>query len=253
MAGSRSWHSLIAGAAVVFIGAAAPASRVADLDPTRSRAFVEVGKAGALSFAAGHSHRIEAPIRGTLSVDPEHPEQAVARFEIRATDLTVMKDGEPPQDVPKVQETMAGERVLDVARYPTVSFQSRTVDLRHRRGGVLELTITGDLTLHGTTRSISVPVHAEIASDTVTARGTFLVKQTDYGMTPVKVAGGMVAVKDEMKIRFAVVAPLALSSDPSRVVAGGRPPGGGYYNCQGRGGYHYVTFARCQSPLPVSR
>jgi polyisoprenoid-binding protein YceI len=216
MAARRSWYSLIAAAAIVFAGAAASASRVADLDPTRSRALVEVGKAGALSFAAGHSHRIEAPIQGTLAVDPEHPEQAVARFEIRASDLTVMKDGEPPQDVPKVQETMAGERVLDVARYPTVSFQSRAIDVRHRRGGVLELTITGDLTLHGTTRSVSVPVLAEIAPDTITARGSFSVKQTDYGMTPVKVAGGMVAVKDEMKIRFTVVAPLASSNHSSR-------------------------------------
>lgn len=198
------WRSpMVAAFALSLV--AAPALSSSQLDSTRSRVIVEVGKAGAFSFAAGHSHRIEAPIRGTLTVDPAHPENAAARFEIRTADLRVMPDGEPPEDVPKVQATMASDRVLDVSRYPQVTFQSRAVRVRERRGNALELSITGDLTLHGTTRSIIVPVHAELAPGTAIARGTFTVKQTDYGMQPVSVAGGMVSVKDELKIQFTIV------------------------------------------------
>lgn len=194
-------------AAIVLAGAAAPASTVSELDATRSRVIVEVGKAGAFSFVAGHSHKIQAPIRGTLSVDPDHPEGASAAFEIRKGDLKVMDDGEPPGDAPKVQETMASEQVLDVSRYPTVTFKSRDVQVRQRSGNALDLTINGDLTLHGNTRFIAVSVHAELAPGTVTAQGTFSVKQTDYGMKPVSVAGGTVRVKDELKVRFTIVAP----------------------------------------------
>jgi polyisoprenoid-binding protein YceI len=193
-------------AAIVLAGAAAPASTVSELDAARSKVIVEVGKAGAFSFVAGHSHKVAGPIRGTLAVDPEHPENATATFEIRTADLKVLQDGEPPDDVPQVQEAMASERVLDVRRYPTVTFQSRGVRVRERDGDSLELTITGDLTLHGNTRSIDVPVHAELASNTMTARGSFSVKQTDYGIKPVSVAGGTVRVKDELKISFTVLA-----------------------------------------------
>ncbi len=204
----RTWWSLSV-AATVVMGLAAPASQVPALDAARSRVVVEVGKAGAFSFIAGHPHMIEGPIQGTLSIDPAHPERAVGAFEIRTRDLKVIDENEPPQDVAKVQQTMAGEEVLDVARYPTVTFQSKAIDVRQRRGVVLDLTVTGDLTLHGKTRSIAVPVHAELTSGSVTARGTFSVKQTDYGMKPVSVAGGMVSVKNALTIRFAIVAPLS--------------------------------------------
>lgn len=194
-------------AALLLMGAAAPAPRASELDAARSKILVEVGKSGVLSFAAGHSHKVEAPLHGTLSLDPEHPESAVAAFEVHTSDLTVLQDGEPPSDVPKVQETMAGERVLDVRRYPTVSFQSRAVQVRQQQGDVLELAVTGDLTLHGTTHSIVVPVRARLGPDAITARGTFTVKQTEYGIKPITVAGGAVSVKDELKIEFAIVTP----------------------------------------------
>lgn len=199
------WQPLLV-AAIVLAGSGAQASRAVSLDAERSRVIVEVSKAGALSFVAGHSHKVEAPLRGTLSVDPEHPERASAAFEVRTGELVVMNEGEPPQDVPKVQETMASERVLDVSRYPAITFQSRTVKIAQKRRDMVELLVTGDLTLHGTTRSITVPVHADLAPGELTARGTFAVKQSDYGMKPVSVAGGMVSVKDEIRIRFAIAA-----------------------------------------------
>lgn len=202
----KTWRRLIV-AAIVATGSAAPATEVAELDTARSRVLVEVGKAGAFSFVAGHGHRVEAPIAGTLAVDREHPERSTASFEIRASDLTVLGDGEPPQDVPKVQETMTSERVLDVGRYPSVTFRSRAIEVRQRRGDELDLAVTGDLTLHGTTRPVTVPVRVAFEPDGVSARGTFPVRQSDFGIEPVTVAGGMVAVKDELKIRFTIVAP----------------------------------------------
>jgi len=200
------WPSLIL-TLFVIAGMGAPASQESGLDATRSKILVEVGKAGAFSFAAGHSHHIEGPVQGTLSVDSEHLESAVAAFEVRTADLRVLEDGEPAGDAPKVQETMASEKVLDVARYPSVTFQSRAIALRQRSGRRLGLTVTGDLTLHGTTRSIVVPVEAVLASDRITAHGTFQVKQTDYGMKPVSVAGGLVSVKNELTIQFTILAP----------------------------------------------
>ncbi|MGE5813111.1 MAG: YceI family protein [Acidobacteriota bacterium] len=199
----------IALAAIALKGSAAPATPPSGLDAAESHVLVEVGKTGALSFVAGHPHVIEGPIHGTLSVDPTHPELAAAVFEISTGDLVVRDEGEPPEDVEKVQHTMAGPDVLDVSQYPTVTFRSTSIEVEHRSANELKLTVIGNLTLHGTTRSIAVPVIAEFPGNVVTARGRFSVKQTDYGMRPVSVAGGLVSVKDAVTIHFTIVSPLS--------------------------------------------
>ncbi len=182
-----------------------PAVQVYTVVPEQSRAIIKVGKAGALSFVAGHTHEIEGPIRGTLTVDGAHPEAGVVAIDIDATQLRVTGRGEPAEDVPTVQDKMVSASVLDVARYPTITFKSTTVAVRSLRGTAMDLSITGDLTLHGTTKSITVPVHAELTSNRVAAQGTFSVKQSDYGITPVSVAG-VVSVRDALDIRFSIVA-----------------------------------------------
>jgi polyisoprenoid-binding protein YceI len=196
---------------VMFVSAAGVCVRAAttaqlyQVVQAQSRAIIEVGKAGALSFVAGHAHEVEAPVRGTLSVDPAFPEGAAVSIEIRAADLRVTGKGDPPKDVPKVQEKMTSPAVLDVERRPTITFRSTRIAVRERRGTAVDLLVTGDLTLLGATKPLTVPVHAEFTTNTVTARGTMSIKQSDYGITPISV-GGVVAVKDELTIHFAIVA-----------------------------------------------
>jgi polyisoprenoid-binding protein YceI len=61
--------------------------------------------------------------------------------------------------------------------------------------------VTGELSLHGTTRSITVPVMLEKGRYI----GSTRLKQTDFGITPVRIAGGTVKVKDEVEMSFEVV------------------------------------------------
>jgi polyisoprenoid-binding protein YceI len=62
--------------------------------------------------------------------------------------------------------------------------------------------VIGDLKLHGITREITIPV---VFSGGVYKASVHL-KQTDFGITPVKVAGGAVRVKDEIDVGFEIVA-----------------------------------------------
>jgi polyisoprenoid-binding protein YceI len=127
------------------------------------------------------------------------------RVEIDATALKVTGKGDPPKDVPEVQRVMSSDKVLDVERYPTILFQSTNVSVESRTDTTVNLLVTGTLALHNVIRSLSVPVHVELAADTLTASGRFPVKQTDYGIKPVSV-GGVVAVKDAVDISFTIVA-----------------------------------------------
>jgi len=179
--------------------------RTFTVDGSRSRAMIAVGKAGAFSFAAGHTHEVEAPsIAGTVGVNAAEPERSTVHLRIDARKLRVTGKGEPPDDVPKVQEKMLSDEVLDVGNYPTITFDSTHIVVKRRTGASLDLNVEGNLTLHGVTHALAAPVTVTIGP-TLTANGRFAVKQTDYGMKPVSV-GGVVAVKDALEISFTIVA-----------------------------------------------
>jgi hypothetical protein len=63
-----------------------------------------------------------------------------------------------------------------------------------------------DITLHGVTRRYQVPVQLTVQGNSVQARGAFLARQTDFGITPFAVFGGALSVKDEMELRFSISA-----------------------------------------------
>lgn len=70
----------------------------------------------------------------------------------------------------------------------------------------MELRIAGDLTLHGATRPLSVPVRVVLAPDRLKAEGKATVRQTDFGIRPVTAGAGTVRVKDEIDVNFSISA-----------------------------------------------
>jgi polyisoprenoid-binding protein YceI len=179
--------------------------RTYTIDRAESRVVVHVGKTGLLSFA-GHEHEIRGPLaRGTLTVDPEHLEASSTDLRFDARDLRVIAQGEPAKDVPKVQEAMVGPACLDVGRFPEIRFVSRTIAAKGSARGGLDVSVGGTLTLHGVSREITVPVHVVVSDDLLSATAVVALKQTDFGITPISVAG-VVKVKDELRIELTLAA-----------------------------------------------
>ena len=190
---------------LVAVAPLGTATRTFQIDPARSRASIDVGKAGAFSFA-GHTHEVAIPaVNGTVMVEPDAVEHSTVRLEIDAASLKVTGKGDPPKDVPEIQRVMLSDKVLDVDRHPKILFQSTGVTVDRRTGTTLDLNVSGTLTLRQVARAIRVPVHADLEADTLTASGRFQVKQTDHGIKPVSV-GGVVNVKDALDISFTIVA-----------------------------------------------
>jgi polyisoprenoid-binding protein YceI len=77
---------------------------------------------------------------------------------------------------------------------------------REAGGGAYDLELTGELALHGMTRTITLPVHVEVAGDVLTASGKTVLRHDQFGMQPVSVAGGSVKVKNEIAIDYRIVA-----------------------------------------------
>jgi hypothetical protein len=81
----KHWQAALTGVVYGFAIVATvrgAASRSYTIDSSQSSATIEVGKAGAFSFAAGHTHEVIAPaIAGTITVDTDDP----ARFHDRGS------------------------------------------------------------------------------------------------------------------------------------------------------------------------
>ena len=63
----------------------------------------------------------------------------------------------------------------------------------------------GRLTIRNVTQPVTALVHVQLTDSGLTADGTFTIKQTAFGISPVSVAG-VVAVKDALDIAFSIVA-----------------------------------------------
>jgi polyisoprenoid-binding protein YceI len=175
------------------------------IDAAASAVRVHVGKSGVFGFA-GHTHEVAAErFEGRVQADPDDLARSAVELSFEASGLKVSAEGEPAGDAPKVQDAMAGPKVLDVARFPAIRFRSQQVSGRKVAEGVYELQVTGELSLHGVARTVTVPVRVELAGDTLTASGKTTLGQRTFGIEPVSAGGGTVKVKNELGIEFKLV------------------------------------------------
>ena len=70
----------------------------------------------------------------------------------------------------------------------------------------MTLQVAGDLTLHGVTRRVTVPVSVQVMADRLRADGTAVVRQTEFNIRPVTAGAGTVRVKNEVDVSFSVAA-----------------------------------------------
>jgi polyisoprenoid-binding protein YceI len=191
---------------VVLVWAGAASAADYQVDPASSNVVFHVGKTGLMS-AVAHEHDVEAvDFKGTVTMDADSAERSKLSLSFPSSGLKIIPDNEPKGDAPKVQAAMEGPGCLDVKRFPTIDFRSTKVTAKASGERTWEVTISGELELHGQRKPIRV--HATVALDgkTLTAKGNATVKQTDFGITPIAVAGGTVRVKDELAMRFTIVA-----------------------------------------------
>ena len=83
---------------------------------------------------------------GTISVDPVHPEKSSVTATIDTTSINTKND--------KRDEDLRSEHFFDVAKYPMMTFKSKSV----KQTGADSGDIVGDLTMHGVAKEITLHV-----------------------------------------------------------------------------------------------
>lgn len=161
------------------------------IDEQKSSITIRVYKTGLFS-ALAHNHEIHAPIQqGTFD-----EQKSTVEFTVAAKELRVLDPDAPAFDRKKSQENMVGPKVLDADKFPEIKFHSTSVD----PAGGGKWTVRGDLALHGQIRLVKVDVEGANGHYT----GSATLKQTDFGITPIAIAGGAVRVKDEVRVEFEI-------------------------------------------------
>jgi polyisoprenoid-binding protein YceI len=163
-----------------------------DVDVEHSTLTLRVYKTGLFS-AFAHDHEINAPIlQGSFD-----EEKQTVELGVDTRTLKVMDPGVSTSERAQIQATMLGPKVLDSDKFPEIKFHSTSIE----PAGEGKWTVNGELTLHGQTH----PVNLEVRGEKGHYRGSAVLKQKQFGITPVSIAGGSVKVKDEIRVEFDIV------------------------------------------------
>ncbi len=139
-----------------------------------------------------------AGVTGTVVHDTDNPGATTIEAEV---DVNSVNTNDEKRD-----GHLKSPDFFDVATYPVMKFQSTGVT----KGTDIAYTVTGDLTLHGVTKPVTLDVHevSEEAKDPwgntrigATAKGKL--KRSDFGLSwnaPLETGGVMLG--DEIKIEF---------------------------------------------------
>src|SRR5215813_12554398 len=180
-----------------------PAARYR-IDASKSRFMVHAYAAGLLSFAA-HNHNIAVrDFAGEAEATYGSVEPASLNMRVKAASLAVT-DKVSDSDREKIETTMRNE-VLETSKYPEIVFQSTGVVATRLDEGKYQVKIPGNLTLHGATHSVTINARLDFGTNELHAIGEFPIKQSEFGIKPVSVAGGTIKVKDEVRLSFDIIA-----------------------------------------------
>jgi hypothetical protein len=160
------------------------------IDAERSTITVRVFKSG-LFRAFADNHVIQAPL---LEGSVDDSATSNVGLVVDAHRMRVLDPGLSPKDREDVQARMLGPEVLDADRFRQIRFHSTAV----QRLEAERWLVRGDLDLHGQIRQVAV----KVAREKGRFKGSTTLRQTEFGITPISIAGGTVKVKDEITIEF---------------------------------------------------
>jgi polyisoprenoid-binding protein YceI len=174
------------------------------VDASQSRFIAQAFATGLLS-AFGHNPRLAIlNFEGEAEFDPAAPDAAWAQLAARADSLVVIDDVSE-KDRREI-ERATHEELLEAARYPKIVFRSATVTARQTPEGRYQARIIGDLSLRGITRELAIDATATFKGNELRAQGGFPLRLSDFNIRPVSVAGGLLKLKDEVRLSFDILA-----------------------------------------------
>jgi polyisoprenoid-binding protein YceI len=150
----------------------------------------------AQSDAVGRTNAVTGS--ATLAADNDALTATAAAFEV---DVTTLKSDQDRRD------NAIRTRGLQTDQFPTATFTLTTpiaVPQAALDGGRATVQVVGDLTLHGQTKSVTIPTEVQLNDGRVELDGKHTFPFSDFGMDPPNI-GGFVSVEPDATLEFTLV------------------------------------------------
>ena len=103
-------------------------------------------------------------------------------------------------DDPKLTEHLKSPDFFDVAKYPDATFESTAIKAGGEKGGTH--TVTGNLKMHGVTKSITFPATISVTPDTASVDASFAINRKDFGINYAGAADNL--IRDDVVMKLAI-------------------------------------------------
>jgi polyisoprenoid-binding protein YceI len=144
-------------------------------------------------------------ISGKVTFDPDNPGAVKGKINVEAKSLHL---GNPMQ-----KEHLHGDKWIDVAKYPEITFEVESAKNVKTQASVTTAEVTGRFSLHGVTKTITVPVSLTFLKDKLKARmpgkdgdllvlrANFKIKRSDFAINP---GQGEEKVSDDIELNLSI-------------------------------------------------
>src|SRR6266852_7092238 len=174
------------------------------LDSSQSK-FIAHALAGGLLWFKGHDHLVAVrEFSGEAQITPDAITPASLQITARA-DSMVETSSVFTEPQKQIIDKELREIVLEPDKYPEIVFRSTSVNGKAAANNQYDLKIVGDLTLHGVTRAITIPVKLTVTGNDLRAQGEFSISRHDFKVKATSAFHGLVRVRNKLKFTFDIV------------------------------------------------
>lgn len=179
------------------------------LNEADSKLYVQVfKKRGGAASALAHDHVIlatgwsgsvtwDAANVGACSVSISLPVTGLAPDTDTMRNLVGYSSRLSASNQAKVKGNIVSLTQLAAEHFPTITYTSTSCT-----GSGSAITVTGNLTIRGASKAITVPMEIQADGSSFSAKGTFTATHEDFGFAPYSAMGG--ALRNETEMRFTV-------------------------------------------------
>ena len=189
-----------------------PGARIVHIEPEKSSVRIHVFRGGQAA-KVGHNHVLSAPtFAGACEVPPVALTTARCDFEFRLDQLEVDNAAHraalgkayasvlSAEAIAGTREHMLGADNMQADRFPFVRLHSLSIV-----GESPKLAAEVQIEMHGQQRRMWIPLTVQSTPNQLSVAGSVVLRQTDFGVHPYSVLGGLLAVEDAVVVEFSLV------------------------------------------------
>jgi polyisoprenoid-binding protein YceI len=174
------------------------------LDASASKFMAHASRSGLLWFK-GHGHHIAIrEFTGDAALDPDSLANSSLTIVAKSASMEETSDVFTAPQKQIINKELR-EIVLLPDRYPDITFRSAQVTGTSTTSGQFDLKITGNLTMLGVTRPITIPTKVTVNGNQMRAQGEFSISRGDFNVKATSAFHGMVRVADKIHFEFDIV------------------------------------------------